>query len=374
MRTTLSSANAIWLVVQREVKAQVQSKAFIISFIVLLVFAFGGAYLGGTFATSETSQVTVAVTPETKLVIAADPQLAPLVVEDPDAAVVAVKDGTADAALLVDESSPVGTRIVALSEVPWQLLAATEIGPPVELLSPEQDLEAQFDFMEYLVAMVFGLVFMLSVTIFGQVIAQNTVVEKQTRTVELLLSTVSSQVLLAGKILAGSLVAIGQTAGVLLAAALGLAASGQNQLLATLSLPMIWFVVFFVFGFVLFAALFAAAASLVSRTEDVGAVLTPVLALVMTPYFLVLIFGQNLTVMKVASLVPFTSPVAMPTRMFQEHVGIGETLLSLLILLVTDALVILAAARIYRATVLRTGSKIKLRDAWRPETAGRERA
>lgn len=361
--TSISASSATWLVARREIKSLFRSKAFVISSAILIVVVFALAVVSGIIAGRATapSAVAVAVTPETSSVITHSDALEPIEVTDTQAAITMVEDGDAEAAL-IPADGPLGYRIVADTEVPVALQWATTLEPEVELLDPD-DSDEEFG-VNYLISMVMGVIFMMSVITFGSTIAQNTVVEKQTRTVELLVSTVSARVLLAGKILGNSLLAIAQTAAVVVAAILGLLVTGQDEMLSLLSVPMLWFVLFFVFGFVFYAAIFAAAASLVSRIEDTGSVLTPVTMLAITPYFVVILFGQNPLIMQIASYVPFTSVVAMPVRMLGEGVPWWEPLLALAVLVVSDYLVILAAARIYQSSVLRTGKRMKLREAW----------
>jgi ABC-2 type transport system permease protein len=117
---------------------------------------------------------------------------------------------------------------------------------------------------------------------------------------------------------------------------------------------------------VLLASLFAAAASLVSRLEDVGATTTPVMMLVMIPYFMVIFFNDNALVLRVMSYVPFSAPVAMPVRLFVGAAAWWEPLLSLLILLLTTGVVIIFGSRVYRNSLLRTGTRVPLRQALRP--------
>ena len=126
---------------------------------------------------------------------------------------------------------------------------------------------------------------------------------------------------------------------------------------------MLWFVVFFLFGFVLLASLFAAAASLVSRQEDVGAVTAPVTYLVMIPYFAVIFFNDNPVVMTIMSYVPFSAPVGMPMRLFLGSAQWWEPLVSLAVLIATTAVVVALGSRIYSNSLLRTGSRVKLKDA-----------
>ncbi len=306
---TANPVHATWLVARREVLAQVRTKSFIISTVILLVAVFATTVFGGIVANRGTNATPVAVVSETEGVLAGAPMIDLHVAPDDATAIQWVEDETVDAAVIpvTNSDAPLRYKVVALDEVPAIVSMATSISPEVELLDPGTS-EEQFG-LNYIISLVFGIIFMMAVMTFGSTIAQNTVVEKQTRTVELLVSAVSSRVLLAGKILGISLLAIGQTAAVVLAGVLGLVITGQGSLLSMLTAPMLWFVVFFIFGFVLFAAIFAASASLVSRIEDTGSVVSPVIMLVMAPYFIVILFGTNPTVMAVSSYVPRALPM-----------------------------------------------------------------
>src|SRR5690606_37921301 len=98
-------------------------------------------------------------------------------------------------------------------------------------------------------------------------ITTSVVEEKQTRVIEILLSAIPARALLAGKILGNTLLAIAQILLLVAVAVVGLIVSGQTDLLQGIGAPIIWFAVFFLFGFILLAAMFAAAGSLVSRQE-----------------------------------------------------------------------------------------------------------
>ena len=140
---------------------------------------------------------------------------------------------------------------------------------------------------------------------------------------------------------------------------------GPVALLALVGPAVLWFVVFFLFGFVLLASLFAAAASLVSRQEDVGAVTAPVTYLVMIPYFAVIFFNDNPVVMTVMSYVPFSAPVGMPMRLFLGEAAWWEPLVALAILVVSAIAVVLIGAKIYERSLLRTGPRVRLREVLR---------
>lgn len=360
---------ATWLVAGREISSQIRSKAFIVSAVILVGLIFASTIIGGIFMNRTAIASPVAVTEQTAPLLQGNPLLEGISVSTPEVAIELVELGEVDAALLPSTETsqdPLGIYIVAKESAPDALLLAVTASPRVDLLEPASD-EGGFDPIHYIITIVFGMMFLMSAMTFGSTIAQNTVVEKQTRTVELLLAAIPARALLAGKILGNSILAITQTAAVVIAAVVGLILTGQSALLSLVGPSALWFVVFFIFGFVLVASIFAASASLVSRIEDTGSVLTPVMMLTMLPYFVVIFFGTNQTVMTIASYFPFTSTVAMPLRMLDGSVQVWEPLLSLLILVISDVLVIALAAKIYRSSLLRMGPRIKLREALRSQ-------
>ena len=199
----------------------------------------------------------------------------------------------------------------------------------------------------------------------GATIAQSVVEEKQTRVVEILLSTVTARALLTGKVIGNSVLAFGQILAIAALALLGLMLTGQRVLLGGLGTSVIWFVVFFAVGFVMLAALFAATAAMVSRAEDVGSVTTPVTMLVMIPYFLLIFFNDDPTVLAIMSYVPFSAPVGMPMRVFLGAAEWWEPILSLAILVATTVVAVAVGQRIYRNSLLRTGARVRLGEALR---------
>jgi ABC-2 type transport system permease protein len=94
-------------------------------------------------------------------------------------------------------------------------------------------------------------------------------------------------------------------------------------------------------------------------------VTTPVTMLVMIPYFLVVFFNDNETVLTIMSYVPFSAPVAMPVRIFLGQAEWWEPLLSLVILIATTVVAVLVGERIYRYSLLRTGARVPFSEALR---------
>jgi ABC-2 type transport system permease protein len=367
-RPTIGVRQSVWLVAQREITVKLRSKAFLISTGILMLIALASVVSGGIFGGTSTAPK-VAATSAVAAQLSGVPGLEVTTVDSEAAAEALVRDGTVSAAILANTAAnqDAGSsvilpfKIVALDSAPAGVVNLLSVSPTVELLEPSPN----SPLLIYFVAIGFGLVFFMSAMTFGTTIAQSVVEEKQTRVVEILMSTIPVRVLMAGKVLGNSILAFAQILVIALLVGIGLTATGQHVLFASLGPSIVWFVIFFAFGFVLIAALYAATASLVSRQEDVGSATSPVMMLVMLPYILVIIFNNNPVVLGVMSYIPFSAPVGMPMRLFLGTAQWWEPLLSLVILLATTTVVILAGAKIYSNSILRTGSRIKLTDALR---------
>ncbi|GAA3638570.1 ABC transporter permease [Microbacterium awajiense] len=353
-----SAAQSVWLVAEREIGSKLRSKVFVISTAILLVGALALVIWAG-FSARDTSGTPVAVTSDAAPMVSSTAGLEVTEVGDRAAAEELVASGDVDAAVVADPASPVGFALIGDEGVSSTLLLQFAQVPPVELLNPE----AMNSQLAYLAAIGFGVVFLMAASLFGGTIAQSVVEEKQTRVVELLISAIPVRALLAGKVIGNTILAMAQILLLAAIAVIGLTVSGQSAALAGLGGPIAWFAVFFLFGFVLLASLFAAAASMVSRQEDIGATTTPLTMLIMAPYFLVIFFFDNPVVLAVMSYVPFSAPVGMPMRIFLGTAEWWEPLLSLAILIATCVAAIVIGARIYQNSLLRMGGRVKMSDA-----------
>lgn len=376
----LSLFEGVKLVARREVVTQVRSRAWQISFIVMLVLVAGSILvmplLGGLFsgsapqhiaATSETAAVVEAAELPVTVVGSAQ-QAADLVASgEADAAVLPVSDlgtltaydGSGEVATIPD--APGGAQVFVLGNesVPNELIAALTVAPEgVTLVQP-----TAAPWMVYLLTVFFGIVYMMGAITYCSQIAQSVVEEKQTRIVEILLSTVSPRTIMAGKVIGNSLLALVQVASIAIVAFLTMIATGQFFVFALLGPAIIWFAVLFVVGFVLLAALYAGVAATVSRQEDVNSATSPLMFLIMIPYILSFMASSNPTLLTVMSYVPFSAPIAMPARVFTGDAAWWEPVLSLVILVATAAACIWVGAKLYENSILRTGGRVKLTEA-----------
>ncbi|WP_104135960.1 MULTISPECIES: ABC transporter permease [unclassified Cryobacterium] len=360
VHTAPTFAQSVWLVSNREIAARLRSKSFLIATGILLLISMGSVIVGSIMS-QNTSLTRVAVVGTAISVVEQTQAFDIVEASSVEGAEALVRDGSVDAAVVpsTNTDSPLGITVITLDSAPNDVHGTLTVSPDVKILEPaEQD-----GFLAYLVAIGFGIIFLMSATTFGATIAQSVVEEKQTRIVEILMSTISVRALLAGKVLGNSLMAFAQIVSIGLLVSIGLAVTGQRVLLADVGPAIVWFAVFFAFGFVLLAALYAATASMVSRQEDVGSATSPVLFLVMIPYFMVVFFNDNPLVLAIMSYVPFSAPVGMPVRIFLSQAEWWEPVLSLIVLALSTIVVILIGSRIYSNALLRMGARVSLREA-----------
>ncbi len=223
----------------------------------------------------------------------------------------------------------------------------------------------------------FGLIFILylSIVMSSQSIMAAVAEEKTNRIAEILIATIEPVNLLYGKTFAAALVALAQialwvgTAGVMLPGAAAALTSisgpsryeqpgGSSAILHALDPGLLLaFAVFFVLGYLQYATIYAAAGSLVSRTEELGAVATPVVLPVVAA-FLVAQFAlvqPGAPVVVACSFIPFLSPFVIFTRIAVSAVPAWQVAIAVAIDALTVAACFWAAGRVYRVGMLLYG-------------------
>jgi len=218
-----------------------------------------------------------------------------------------------------------------------------------------------------------GIAFVAVVILYGQLlgygfwVASGVVEEKATRVIELLLAAIRPRQLLAGKVIGIGVLGLGQ---LLLIGAVGVvigAAAGQldvtGDVVSAVGVVLAWFVL----GFGLYSCAFAVAGALVPRQEEIQAVTAPLTVIIVASFFLS--FGAlddpNSSLARVLSFVPPSAPLVMPVRMIAGNAAAWEVVAAIAVTLLAALALIALAARIYGAAVLRTGSRVSLRTAWR---------
>ena len=209
------------------------------------------------------------------------------------------------------------------------------------------------------------------IVMYGNIIATTVASEKGNRTMELLVTSANANALIFGKVLAGALTAFLQVA-IFLGSAIttyrlnGEAWNGMLDMVFDIPTAVISaFAIFGILGFLFYSFIFGALGALVSKSEDVNSSSTPVTIVFVAVYFVIYVGIMNPAslIFKVASFVPFSSPMAMFARMAMVEVPLNEIIISLLILVVSTIIIGFGAAKIYRRGTLMYGNQIKFTHA-----------
>ncbi len=238
----------------------------------------------------------------------------------------------------------------------------------------------------FALAYVMGVVLFLVITIYGVNVMGSVVEEKTTRIVEVLVSSLRPFQLMMGKVLGVGAVSLFQF--VLWGLGAKLLLSQRRALLADLGgveearqvfqMPHLSaatlgvFLSYFLGGFFLYSAMYAAVGAMSSNEQEARQAQQPVMFLLLVAY--VSMFGltnnPESTYAVTLSLIPFTAPIAMPVRWAASTVPAGELGASLGLLAAGIVAVTWMAARIYRVGILMTGKRPNVRELVRWVRAG----
>jgi ABC-2 type transport system permease protein len=389
---SLGSSALVRLVAGREIATRLRDKNFIISSIVIIVILIGvmafqvvvgsGEDEGRLGVVGDASELGPAIEAQGEAV-GVDVTIVAL--DDEAAARQAVADGDVDGALLGgtgdDPQLLVEERDSTMEAVVNGAVAGVAIAQQladagVDLSAvPEvavSSLEDGDDDGERVVVALIGVAVLYSLIIlFGQFVAQGVVEEKSSRVVELLLATMKPWQLLAGKILGLGVLGLAQIVVIGVIGVVGALAFDvvdvPGELIGTVVSVVLWFVL----GYAFYASVYAVAASLVSRQEDLGTVLTPTTLVLVAGVFIgIQAAGEpGGTLATVTSFVPGLSPLVMPVRQAADEAAAWEVGLAVVLMLVAIALVVRLGGRVYAGALLRTSGKTKLREALRAERA-----
>ena len=392
----MSGGRSLWpIVARREFVERIRDRGFQVSTAVTLVLLIGIIVVTGLF--NRPTRFDLAVVGEGSDAIAHDVVAAATAldigvdvhsVSTEARARRAVDAGDADAALID------GERIIVRAQPPAQLIgliqaaslrlrskqalvsdglteaevdrALQQVPLPVDALQPVNAKRREAAAVAFVgVLVLYGQLFA-----YGYWVASGVVEEKSSRVVEVLLATVRPSHLLRGKIFGIGLLGLAQ---LLLIGVVGFVAAKAvgtldfpSEAIATLGLVLAWFVL----GFFFYASLFAVAGSIVTRQEDLQTTMTPLTILIVASFFIGIsaTSSPDSTLAVVASLLPFSSPLVMPTRIALGEAAWWEIVASVLISVAATAALIPIATTIYSRALLRSG-RVRIRQVLRSREA-----
>ena len=216
----------------------------------------------------------------------------------------------------------------------------------------------------YTYIMIFALY--MVILLYGQMVATNVATEKSSRAMEVLVTSAKPTSMMFGKVLASCIAGFSQLVLVFGTAILLYNVNKEalsNPLIASIfDIPIelfIYLIVFFVLGFLIYAFMFGAIGSTASKLEDINTSVMPITFLFIIA-FMVVMFSMSSgsvdnTAMLVCSYIPFTSPMAMFTRICMSTVAWYEIAISIAILIGSTVGIGVLSAKIYRVGVLLYG-------------------
>ena len=240
-----------------------------------------------------------------------------------------------------------------------------QISGEVENLGKDQ---AQNFFYTYI--MIFALY--MVILLYGQMVATNVATEKSSRAMEVLITSAKPTSMMFGKVIASCLAGFIQLVAVFGSALvfynLNKTYWDGNMIIDSMfNIPpelLVYMLLFFVLGFLIYAFMFGAVGSTASKLEDINTSVMPITFLFVIAFVVVMtsMSSGNVdnTLMTVCSYIPFTSPMAMFTRICMSTVPMYEILISIAILIGSTVGIGVLAAKIYRVGVLMYGTTPKI--------------
>lgn len=212
----------------------------------------------------------------------------------------------------------------------------------------------------------YGMFFLMYFTIlfYGMNVARSIIEEKTSRIFEVLLATIKPGELMAGKVIGVGSVGLTQV-GIWIVVALAavklqLAGSGINILPS--GLQLVFFVIFFLLGYLLYSSIAAALGAMTSSEQELQQMniflMLPLIACSVIIFRVVT--DPDGVLARVFSFIPFCTPLIMYTRIIVHQPPAGEIALSILLLLLTITVILWLASRIYRVGILMYGKKPNL--------------
>jgi len=253
--------------------------------------------------------------------------------------------------------------IAAINQpVDFEMIALDEGAKTMEEMFQAQGIVYVMVFLMYMV-----------VIMYGSMIATDVATEKSSRVMEILISSASPVAHMFAKILGIALVGLTQIGlfiglgAIMIAVQRDELAGGMLDAFGFLDAPVsliIYGVVFFLLGYLLYATLAAMFGSLVNRSEDANQAVTPLILLLVVAFLIAMtgLTSPQTSLVTITSFIPFFSPMVMLLRVGMLDVPVWEVALSIGLLIGTIIIVGLIGARVYRGGVLMYSGTNPLKD------------
>ena len=227
----------------------------------------------------------------------------------------------------------------------------------------------------YFSTYVLVMILYMAIVMYGQMVSQSVVTEKNTRAMEMLITCAKPTHLMFGKVFGSGLAGLTQLVVILGTAFLSVKSismkslpEGMSEMLTMPVSTVIYALIFFITAYFIYAFLLGSLSSLASRSEDLNTLTTPVMMIFVAAFMIVMVSMTsdiNNTLMIVCSYIPFTAPIAMFARIALSDVAFYEIIISIAVQIVSIYLLGMLAAAIYKIGVLMYGKPPKFSEIFK---------
>jgi ABC-2 type transport system permease protein len=231
-------------------------------------------------------------------------------------------------------------------------------------VSEDEDVETE-GIGNQILAFIFTFLLYISLLMMGQMTMQSVLEEKSSKIVEILLSSVSSNELMSGKIIGTAIMGAVQMI-IWLSPVIVLVTTAWFALPPELTVDitivhLIYFIFNYFLGLLIYLGLFATVGAIFDNAQEAQSGVWPIMLSIMIPFFISLSLMRNPTnpIGEIASLIPFATIIVMPTRITSIDIPAWQIILSILINFATILVLYPIVGKIYRIGILRTGKKPK---------------
>ena len=285
-----------------------------------------------------------------------------------------------------DFMSGAGANVSSVSQIinevhSMNVLVNSGVDPDLVILSRqpvqyETVFAGEMNASAYVIGIVFTLLMFFAIYYYGYGVAMSVATEKTSRVMETLIVSAKPSRILLGKCFGMGVLGIIQFAMIVLTGGLclkfiipsELLTQGSEFSLSVLNAETVSVMfVYFVLGYSLFAVMNAVSGALVSKIEDLNSAMMPVMLLSMVGFYLgyfvnILSPGSGI-VQEIAMYLPISSPFIVPSSMLSNSIEPYQVVISVLILALSVIAVGALSVKIYSASVLHYGKKLKFKDA-----------
>lgn len=305
-----------------------------------------------------------------------DPDISMIAVTEKDGMpliTVTIKDfmsGVPQSAVTETLSSTYLVQLLMENGVTKEMAALSQSSLPTEV-----DLAGNMNLSGYAIGIVLTLLMFFAIYYYGYGVSMSVATEKTSRVMETLVVSAKPSNILIGKCLAMGALGLCQFSLIIVFAAVcwrllipaDFQIFGMPLSLSAFTLPSaLLILLYFILGYSLYAVMNSVCGASVSKIEDVQAAMMPVMLITMVSfylgYFSSISSSGNGLLQKIAIYIPFSSPFIVPFRLLNGDIPTGDIVISIIALVIAIALVLMISIKIYSASVLHYGDRLKLKD------------